>query len=99
MPRAVRSAFLCVFLVLALAVPPALAGVHRQTHPARSAPKAAVSTSPVSRAWSALLSLFGRSGAEMGPDGMKTASAAPGSHTTTKPLPTTDSGGTMDPDG
>jgi len=35
----------------------------------------------------------------MDPDGAKTASATPGSHTSPKPLPTADSGGTMDPDG
>jgi hypothetical protein len=97
MPRAVSSVLLCVLLVLALTVPPAFAG--REAHPARSAPKAAVTTSPASWTWSALQRLFGSSGAEMDPDGKpKSASTTPGAHTIQPPT-TTDLGGMMDPDG
>jgi len=99
MPHRIRSRLLSFLVVFALALSPAFALSGGQRYVARSA-RAAVATSPMSWVWSTLQRLFGRSGAEMDPDGKpKPASATSGSLVTPKPPATTDSGAEMDPDG
>lgn len=99
MARALPRAACLAAAVLLLASPAAIAATH---HPARSAPTAA-SSAVVGRAWSALVSLFGRLGSGMDPNGAKIPSgtaptAAP--HTAAPPAgPASDLGSGMDPDG
>jgi len=95
MPHRIRSRLLAFLVVFALALSPAVAAVGRQA-PTRSTEKA-VATSLASRAWSALLRLFGSSGGQMDPNGVKPAT--PLTTNTTQPPTTTDLGGQMDPDG
>jgi len=98
MPHRIRTRLLTLLAALVLALSPAVAAAGRHS-PVRSTQKE-VTISPASRAWSTLLSLFGRSGAEMDPNGAKAAKpATPLTTTTTQPPATTDSGGQMDPDG
>lgn len=99
MTRAVRSALLSVLLMLAVCGAPAIAGGGHQAK-ARSAPEAAVTRSPASRLWSALVNVFARSGGMMDPDGAhSTPPAAPLTPSTNPPTATIDLGGMMDPDG
>lgn len=98
MPHRIRSRLLTFLAALVLALSPAVAAVGRHS-PARSTEKA-VATSPASRAWATLLSLFGRSGAEMDPNGAKAAMPATSLTTSPNQPPTTTGlGGQMDPDG
>jgi len=100
MPRAVRPSLLCLLLVLALAVTPVMAAVHREVHPSRSQAATAESAPAAGSAWAALASVFARLLGQTDPG----ATTIPAGHTqaaTAKPStsPTSDLGGTMDPDG
>jgi hypothetical protein len=98
MARSIRSRPLYLLLTLALAASPSLAVVGRQA-PAHSTSKSAPSTSWASRTWSALQSLFGRSGAEMDPNGAKAKPTTLPTASTVQPPTSTDLGAEMDPDG
>ena len=99
MARALPRAACLTAAVLLLTSPATIAATRR---PARSAPTAARSAA-VSRAWSTLVSLVGRLGSIMDPDGAKSPSgtaptaAPPASAPPTGPA--SDLGSIMDPDG
>jgi len=96
MARSIRSRPLHLLLALALAASPSFAAVGRQA-PAHT--KAAAPASWASRTWSALQSLFGRSGAEMDPNGAKAKPTTSPAASSVQPPTSTDLGAEMDPDG
>lgn len=94
MPHRTRSSLLAFLVVFALTLSPVF-GASRPS--AVRSTSSQPSASVVSRVWSALQNVFGRSGAEMDPNGAPKP-ASTGAHVIQAP-PTTNLGGTMDPDG
>lgn len=97
MPRAVRPALLYLLLVMASAASPTMAFARREALSPRSAPAVTASASTASKALSALTNLVARllggTGAPVPADHTQAATPKP------SPTPTSDLGGTMDPDG